>query len=251
MWREVNGTKLHVIERGTGSPVALLHGLLVGNLATWYLTAAPTLSQQHRLLMYDLRGHGRSDRPPSGYDPETMTDDLAALLERFSPDEPVALVGHSFGALVALKFAQRRPDRVSRLALVEAPLDRGDAAALTEFLDRDEDEMVSALPDTLRADLDHGGRRARRLLETLVGLATETTLLDDIAALEGVDNASLAAIRCPVLGVYGATSSCRPSGERLRENVRDLRLVELAGGHYLPLEAPEALTRQLEEFLRG
>ena len=60
----------HVQELGSGPPVVMLHGLLVGSLASWYFTAAPALASRHRVRMYDLRGHGRSAPARTGYDLE-------------------------------------------------------------------------------------------------------------------------------------------------------------------------------------
>ena len=107
--------------------VVMLHGLLIGSLASWYFTAAPALAKRHRVMLYDLRGHGRSERVASGYDLVTQTGDLQELADRFD-DRPIDLVGHSYGGLIALRFALDHPGRVRRLVLVEAPLppSRGD-----------------------------------------------------------------------------------------------------------------------------
>ena len=99
----------------------MLHGLLTGSMATWYFTAAPTLAETHSVHLFDLRGHGRSERVSSGYDTRTMGADLEALVS-LNGETPIDLVGHSYGALVALHFTLKYPDRVRRLALVELPL---------------------------------------------------------------------------------------------------------------------------------
>ena len=75
-----NGVRLHTTALGAGPPVVMLHGLLIGSLASWYFTAAPALARTHAVQLYDLRGHGLSDRPVDGYDTATMAADLAALI---------------------------------------------------------------------------------------------------------------------------------------------------------------------------
>lgn len=247
----LNTATLGPAEGAAGPPVVMLHGLLVGNLATWYFGPARALARRHRVLCFDLRGHGRSERPPSGYDVATMADDLAGLIEGFAPDEPVALVGHSWGALVALEHARRRPAGVARLALVEAPLAGAERGDLLSFLERPPEDMAAALPEALQTALAAGGRRARRFVEGLVALATETTLFDDLTREQAPDDAALAAIRCPTLLIYGRGSSCGASGQRLAAALPDASLAWLDGGHYLPLEAPAAIADLLEEFLRG
>lgn len=245
-----NGIDLHVQALGSGPPVVMLHGLLVGSLATWYFTAAPALARSHRVLLYDLRGHGRSERARSGYDLATMTADLAALVEGFGL-QPLALAGHSYGALVALRFALDHPQRVARLVLVEAPLPPSRFEALDAFARRSPAEMIEALPAALRQAVTRGGRQARRLLDSLRFLVGETTLLADLRAEPDLSDDELARLACPLLCVYGEASGCRPVGDRLARAVVGARLEILPGGHYLPLEAPGPLTELLVEFTGG
>ena len=229
-------------------PVVMLHGLLVGNLATWYLTCAPGLARTRRVVTWDLRGHGLSDRPPTGYDLPTMAGDLSAVLDAVSPDGPADLVGHSYGALVALHLALAAPDRVRRLALVEAPLSRGDVAALTGWATVPADQLAAALPAALQADLDRGGRRARRLLQGLAALVGETSVLADVAAFPGVSDQALRRLSCPLLALYGTRSACRPEAARLRRLLPDATVLEIEGGHYLPLESTAAVAAALERW---
>lgn len=218
-------------------PVVMSHGLLVGNLATWYLTCAPAVARSRRVVTWDLRGHGMSDRPPTGYDLPTMAGDLSTVLDLVSPDGSADLVGHSYGALVALRLALSAPRRVRSLALVEAPLSRADVAALTGWASVPADQLAAALPAALQADLDRGGRRARRLLQGLAALVTRTSVLDDVAAFPGLSDEELRRLSCPVLAIYGTRSACRPEADRLRRVLPTATVVEVEGGHYLPLEA--------------
>ncbi len=243
------GVRLHTQQLGAeGPPVVMLHGLLVGSLASWYFTAAPALARSRRVTMYDLRGHGRSSRPATGYDLDTMAEDLAAIIDVAAPDEPVSLVGHSYGALVALTYALERPDRVERLALVEAPLPPSRFGELTGFLNQSPESMLESLPNGLRAAVVGGGRRGRRLLESLRALAVDTTLLRDLREAPDVPDARLATLDVPTLCIYGAASACLTAGERLAGAVPGARLEVLPGGHYLPVEQPQALAESLVAF---
>ncbi|MEJ8566331.1 alpha/beta fold hydrolase [Elongatibacter sediminis] len=243
------GVRLHVQELGAGPPVVMLHGLLLGSLAAWYFTAAPVLARESRVVLYDLRGHGRSERVGGGYDSDTQVGDLEAVTAEL--DTPLTLVGHSFGALVALKFALRHPRRVARLALVELPLPPGSAGDIDGFLARSPEEALDALPEAVLKSAQGGGRAARRLLEHLDFLASRSTLLADLAAEPDIPDAVLAGLHCPVLLAYGKDSACRPVGERLAGVLPDARLAVLEGGHYLHLDATEALTDLLRDFCRA
>ena len=101
---------------GSGQPLVLLHGL-ASNSLIWKLVA-PLLARRFRVLALDQRGHGLSAKPDDGYDFHAITGDLQAFIEALSLERP-ALVGHSWGANVALQFAAERPDAVSWLALVD------------------------------------------------------------------------------------------------------------------------------------
>jgi pimeloyl-ACP methyl ester carboxylesterase len=228
----------------------MLHGLLVGNMTTWFWTAAPALAQRYRVITFDLRGHGLSERAASGYDIATMTHDLGALVDDLA-GEPVALVGHSYGAVVALTYALRNPDRVTKIAVVEAPLPPSHLEELDGFLGHSPDEMVGALPAALRDVIANGGRRARRLVETVRFLGMESSLLADLRRAEDIPDAALASLRAPLLAVYGTDSSCRPTGARLARVVPGVRHVELPGGHFLPVEAPDRVTQELRRFFDG
>ena len=245
------GVALHAQTLGEGPAVVMLHGLLVGNMTTWYFGAAPELAKKHRVVLYDLRGHGLSARAPRGYDVATMTRDLEAVIEQVAPGAPVDLVGHSYGAVVALSFALRRPELVKRLAVVEAPLPPSRLEELDGFLGRSPDAMVEALPDVLREALVGGGRRGRRFVEAMRFLAQESTLFDDLRHAEDIPDDLLAKLACPLLAVYGTGSSCRPVGARLSRVVPGARLAEIEGGHFLPLEKPAKLTELLARFLDG
>jgi pimeloyl-ACP methyl ester carboxylesterase len=245
------GVALHAQALGSGPPVVMLHGLLVGNMTTWYFSTAPELAKRHRVVLFDLRGHGLSERAPRGYDVATMTRDLEAVIEETANGAKVALVGHSFGAVVALAFALRKPERVSKLVVVEAPLPPSRLEELERFLGRSPDAMLGALPDVLREALVGGGRRGRRFVEATRFLTQESTLFDDLSHAEDIPDADLATLTPPLLAVYGTESSCRPVGARLARVVPGARLEELRGGHFLPLEAPTALTDAIARFIDG
>ena len=101
-------------------PAVLIHGL-GANQAFWFLGALRHLGHDRAHLIYDLRGHGASSMPERGYDLVTMTSDLLDLLDRLGI-EKAHIVGHSYGARVALVFALRHADRVESLTIADTQI---------------------------------------------------------------------------------------------------------------------------------
>lgn len=226
-FRRARGLRFHTQQMGkaaAGAPVVMLHGLFTGSLASWWFTAAPVVARTHPVRLLDLRGHGLSDCPPTGYDTATMAADVLALTDDLPP---FAVVGHSYGALLGLRLALDHPDRVTALACVEAPLvairDRG--------------------PDGERdAPSDEATETERRLL-------TETSILADLRAEAPVTDDDLRAVGVPLLFTFGDRSWCAPAAERVATVRPDAEVAVLAGGHALHLDARDDLAALLVDFL--
>jgi esterase len=228
-------------------PVIMIHGLLVGNSATWYFGTANALAKSHRVIVYDLRGHGMSAKAKQGYDLRTMVHDLKALVES-QGFMRVALVGHSYGALIALHFAKEFPAYVDRLVLVEGPLPPGRGLQIEEFLGLSSTEQAAALPKDVREQLAKGGRQARKLLDRLSFLVTETELIENLKAESDITDAELEAIDVPVQLIYGTESQLGDVAHRLDRTLPRSELQWLPGGHYLPSESPRELTTLIGGF---
>jgi pimeloyl-ACP methyl ester carboxylesterase len=244
------GVSLHVQALGAGAPVVLLHGLLLGNLTTWYLTAAPAIAGSRRAIAYDLRGHGLSSRATSGYDLDTMSRDLERVIVDVAGG-PAAVVGHSYGGAVALALAIRAPSLVTKLILVEAPLPASRLAELDAFVSQTPESMIAALPEEVRALLATGGRRARRFIDAMQFFVQRSSVMNDLRSVADFDDADLAALSMPLTAIYGTSSSLRAVGDRLARVVPRAVHVELAGGHWLPMEQPTLLTAAILEALDG
>lgn len=111
------GVEVNVVESGVGSTVLLLHGF-ADSVNTWR-GVMPDLARRHHVVAADLPGFGDSGEPATDRPLlEHYADVVDALLDETAGGDPVAVVGNSMGGAVALTYALRRPERVSRLALV-------------------------------------------------------------------------------------------------------------------------------------
>jgi pimeloyl-ACP methyl ester carboxylesterase len=280
----VNGLRLHVQHLGDPSapPVVMVHGMLSGSLASWYFGLAPVVAASHHVVIYDQRGHGLSERPLRGYTLTELAADLDALTAALGP---CALVGHSFGGLVALRHAMDHPDRVTGVVLVDSfipapPAEAGsgsgsgsggprgadaggiDLEAMRAWeLDRRRSRErtapsgpsgASGPPGSSGPSSSSGrrGRRRRRATGEQI-LLGGTTVLSDLRRDSQLDTRALAELRIPLLCTMGSASPFRSEVEWLARRLRShqSRFAMLDGGHALHLDAPTALAEVVTKFL--
>ena len=115
-----NEINIHYQRVGKGPDLVMIHGL-TGNLAVWHLKLVGLLQKDFRITTYDLRGHGYTDVPRDGYTTRSMAGDLDGLLNALEIENPY-VVGHSFGADVALHHALLHPGRLKRIVAAEVGL---------------------------------------------------------------------------------------------------------------------------------
>lgn len=271
-----NGVRLWVREwAGPGRPLVLLHGL-ASTAHIWDLVA-PALALHHRVVAYDQRGHGRSDKPEGPYDFEAVGADLAALLQALGVAAPV-LVGHSWGGHVALAFAARYPAVPAGLVLVDGgfldlqarysweeaarELAPPDLSALTprDLLDRLRAGPLGAVmrPAIEAAILANFEVTPAGMLRSWLTRERHLRILR--ALWEQRPAALYPAVRCPVLllpadrvaeprgeGFRAARRAAVAAAERALSRVRTEWFWETA--HDIPLHRPAALVAAIRRFV--
>jgi pimeloyl-ACP methyl ester carboxylesterase len=267
-----DGITLHVRDwGGVGTPVVLLHGL-ASNARIWDGVAPRLVASGLRVVALDQRGHGGSEQPDHGYDFATVCRDLAAALAALGVNRPI-LVGHSWGANVALQYAAERAGAVAGLALVDGGLvavgDRPGmtrelarrrlapprfAVPLEDWLDRARRFGAGAgrdgwVRDYLRAGVDVDDR----------GVARSRFRFDNhmqvVDALHDQRPAALYPLaRCPVLLCPAGDD---PGGDKRDAVERALRLLPDARAtwfedtmHDIPLQRPAELAAELARFAK-
>lgn len=117
----VGDVSLHFVEAGVGPPVVLLHGF-PEFWGGWRHQIAPLAGSGFRVIAPDQRGYNASDKPPSAssYNLDALAGDVVGLLDSLGLPR-AAIVGHDWGGIVAWWLAARHPERVERLAILNAP----------------------------------------------------------------------------------------------------------------------------------
>ena len=250
----VNERRFYVLRIGAGESTAVfVHGLVMDNLSSWWFTVANAAAREADVVCYDLRGHGRSERPTSGYAVADSVDDLAALLDRLHIFHPVHIIGNSYGGVVALAFARAYPERTASLVLLEAH------APIEGHAVEEETEMTHALDlagavldlDAVNAWLDEeGGRKLNRMAVRAKELIYNSTLVEDLRATPPFTRAELSAITCPVLALYGETSDILDRGQLLESLIprAELRVLEDVD-HTALMSATAVVRRTIVDWL--
>lgn len=114
-----DGTALHYTDFGTGTPVVLVHSWSLSS-SMWEYQVDALLAAGHRCIALDRRGHGRSDVPGTGYDLDTLADDIAGLVTALDLHD-AAIVAHSMGTCETTRYLSRHgTDRISRVVFLGA-----------------------------------------------------------------------------------------------------------------------------------
>jgi pimeloyl-ACP methyl ester carboxylesterase len=283
----VNGVKLNYVQIDDGPDdvrehLVMVHGLAT-NLAFWYFQYAPQVAKRFRLTLFDLRGHGRSDMPGSGYSPAVMATDLEGLLDQLGIRQ-AHFLAHSYGGVVTLNFACAHPQRVQSLVLADSHL-----SAVRHVQTRREWEYgqrIQPILDRYGVDLDTrdpyfgyrlltrvaefqinglavppelaevvtplmgkaGNRTAAKWLQLMGSTAAEREMMGD----DGLTLERLRQLKFPTLAMYGDNSQAHLTGSELLEiwphavfrRVRD-------AGHFFPTSRPAEVLSGCERFWGG
>ncbi|GAA1906212.1 alpha/beta fold hydrolase [Streptantibioticus ferralitis] len=265
-----DGVQLAYEDYGTGAPIVFLASWIL-NTDMWEYQVPYFLQHGYRCVMLDRRGHGRSDRPATGYDVDTRADDVAALIEHLSLDG-ITLVAQSAGGGEAARYLARHgDDRVARLVLLSSTL---------PYL-RLTDDNPEGLPEAgneadiaqLRTDRPKWfADRAQGYFATHLGNETSAALIDNLVRqclsaspfatvemrreLFNTDHrADVARITVPTLIIHGAADQSVPidaSSRRTAKLLPNSTYKEYpTAGHGLHITHAEQLNADLLEFIKS
>lgn len=217
--------------------ILFIHGF--GGYAGQWVYQLQKFSLANRVIALDLRGHGLSDKPSSGYDMETSQADLEKAFEILKVKSPFVLVGHSFGGALVTEYAINHPNKIEGLVLM---------ATAGEF------KLNSLFRFGLNLPIP---------LLRLIGPFTRTWLAAPPRALKPFYHENLAkwvgwdkfaALQVPTLVVRGHRDLVfeRPTFEKVTESIPGAEEADIrTSGHLVMLERREAVDRALERFLEG
>jgi len=237
------------------------------------------LARTRNLLLYDLRGHGRSSMPREGYGLHQMVHDLVRLLDFLGIDR-ADIAGHSFGGRVALALAALHPERVRNLVVADTqlralqpPIRLSEWPHWTQWKAELQTHGLSDLPSDdsiisykLLARLSFAqsgaanqGRRRISLHARDMGekgterwqrLLSRTSADREFADESYLVPSTLRTVSVPTLLLFGRFSHSLPTAYRLLDQLPNARLIVIPGaGHFFPIVKPRFFARAVEAFL--
>ncbi len=242
-----DGTQLFARAWGAGPPVVFTHGW-ASNSEIWQAEMARLAERGFSAIAYDRRGHGRSDDPGSGYDYDTLADDLAAVIAHFGASQ-ATLVGHSMGNGEIVRYlARRRESRIARVVMVAPSLpyplktdDNPEGGTTREQLAATRDILLTGFADWLNqaapgafgaeAGPERIAQTVRMMLQCNLKAAVET----NVANVTTDFRAELEALTVPVLVLQGDADAQAPletTGRRVTALTPGARLKVYAGGRH-------------------
>jgi 3-oxoadipate enol-lactonase len=252
---QANDVHLHYEIHGAGQPLVFIHGL--GSSGREWDGQVPEFARCYQVLVFDLRGHGKSDKPDGPYTMALFSADLAGLLQTLGLG-PAHVVGLSLGGAVALQFALDFPAMVTTLTVVNSAPTMGDPLRAQQEIDRRVGivqefgmrAMGQALSPHLFPKPEHASLR-----EIIVERWAENdprAYIEATRSFLGWDVTDrLGAIACPTLAI---ASDQDYSPVALKEAyvalMPDARLAVIPEAHHaVPMEHVEEFNRVLRMFL--
>ncbi|HYW03307.1 MAG TPA: alpha/beta fold hydrolase [Gammaproteobacteria bacterium] len=243
-----SGVSIYYEVHGTGPVILLSHGYSA--TSQMWRGQIDTLTRNHRLVLWDMRGHGRSDSPedPDAYSEALTVADMAALLDEVGAEQAI-VGGLSLGGYMSLAFHLAHPERVRALMVIDTgPGFRKDAARedwnrnALRTGERLESMGLEALQGLSREMATSTHRSATGLALAARGMLTQR----DARVID-----SLPQIAVPTLIVVGANDEpFLPAADYMSRKIPDSRKVVIPNaGHAVNLDRPEPFNRAVAEFL--
>jgi 3-oxoadipate enol-lactonase len=254
---EANGISVHYELAGERGPSVVLLHEMGGSLESWD-QVAPGLAGRFRVLRYDQRGQGSSEKVREPFSNDDAVGDLEGLLQKLGLPPPYSFVSVAAASTIVLRFMERHPDQVKSIVFCNpAPgVDPSRAGVLNERADQAEKlgmrgvmaiTLDKSYPPELSDRQTYEAYRGRYLGNDPVGFGLAHRMLARTNMLH-----LLPQIKVPTMVVAGRHDTVRPPAgtEELAKKIPGARfeIIEEAG-HFLPTTGPKTLVRLLNEFL--
>lgn len=255
---DLDGSRFrYELEGPEGAPVLMLSNSLGTDLSMWD-PQMPAFGQQFRVLRYDTRGHGGSSVTPGPYTAERLGRDAAALLDVLEIRR-AHFCGLSLGGVTGMWLGIHAPERIERLVLCNTAAQFGAPDVWNARIEAVRKGGTAAIAQGVmerwftQQFRNHNPKAVEAIRKVLLGTLGPGYIACSEAVRDVDQREAIAAIRAPTLVIAGTHDPATPpaQGRFIAERISGARYVELETAHLSNLEAPEAFTRTVLEFLGG
>lgn len=257
-WIELNGVSLRYDLSGNGKETVILIHELGGGIES-FDEVMPAFRQEFRILRWDQRGFGLSEKTHM-ITIEIILADLIGLLDALRINGACHVAGTAMGAIIAIAYAARHPQRVKRLAVASPAIGVTDAV-IAQREERDaairqggmraavETSLARSYPKALRGNAARFTRYRNRWIacdpEGYMAGNAMTTKLDP--------SGDFAKITAPTLVIGCAHDPIRPptGSKKAAEAIKGARYIEVESGHFMAVETPELFVKHVVPFFKG
>ena len=258
-WMDVNGVSLRYEVSGHGQQDLVLMHEMGGCLESWD-RVVPHLTQQFRVIRFDMRGAGMSEKKSTPFAMADLADDVSGLLAQLAVRGPVALAGCAVGAALALYVAARLPQRVSAVVAMApatglATDKKPEVLALAERFEKAglRDRIVQRFPQSYPPHYFEDPAERLQVLGRLLSSDPHAyaAMYRMLCALDM--QADLPRIGCPVLVLAGQHDTTRPPATvaKVAALIPNARFQVIDSGHVMPILTPSAVAQAIVGFLSG
>jgi pimeloyl-ACP methyl ester carboxylesterase len=247
-------TKLYVEEFGNGLPITLLHGYPLDH--TIWMELVPQIENEARLILPDLRGHGKSPAPQGPYSMLEMAEDVVGMWDSLGVEKSV-IGGHSMGGYVALALARYFPERLAGLTLVASRTNADAPEKRKARLDSIEDVRKNGIGDAILSmpeKLSYN-KSVKKFCREIILDASQVGVMGVLAAMaDRPDSLDLfLGLEIPSMIIAGQDDQIVPI-ESLRSVAQKMKrpwLVEISNAGHMPmLEEPKEVASALLAFIQ-
>lgn len=237
-----------VLNQEAEDVVVMVHGMF-GNIAQFYMSIAPELAKNFRIVMYDIKCHGKSSRHDTGYDLLSLADDIRCLLDTLKIDK-CYILGFSFGTLIALKFAMEFKDRVKGLIALEIPI----KSYLPNLLKGSYDfshflGFTDWLPEAAQQNFMGNNRIANKNFEMIKYIINNTSFIEDLNLEKEFEEKDYQNINTNMLLMFGKESVFMKELERIKNWIKYPEIILMKGGHFFPIDDAFETSLIIKDFI--
>jgi len=256
---KIDDTELYYEAHGEGKPIVFSHGWLE-DCSIWD-SQVKHFAKNYTLILYDHRGHGRSDKPKVGegnYSMHVLSNDLYALIQRLNLEKPI-VIGFSMGGFAAILFALEHPDKISKLVLVGSTAKMTLPTSAIFFGPRGILRFLMPYKTYLRGLTEYSRfyKPSKQMVDEELARASKVD--KSIASecwkelTENYDvRDKVSEIEVPTLVIVGEKDNVNLEASRyLNREIKgsELRIIP-DSGHTVMIEKPQEFNQILEEFIR-